>query len=134
MPDWVLGKLDDALKMRHKELADSRILLLGLAYKPDVDDPRESPAFELLAGLLSRGAAVTYHDPHIPEAPRMRFWPELPALHSEPLTVATIEAADAVVVVTHHQAVDWKLVRSHAALIIDTRGVYRDYGPDLISA
>jgi UDP-N-acetyl-D-glucosamine dehydrogenase len=124
MPGWVVDKLETALTARGLEIGGSRVLLLGLAYKPDVADPRESPAFELLAELSKRGAEVGYHDPHIEQAPRMRSWADLPAMRSLPLTRETLEAHDAVLLVTDHRAVDYELVQRHAALIVDTRGVY----------
>ena len=86
MPRYVIGKLQAALNERGKPVRGSRVLLLGLAYKKDVDDPRESPAFEILEELRHLGAHVSYHDPHIPRAPHMRSWPDLPPLESVPLT------------------------------------------------
>lgn len=124
MTAYVVEKVMLALNDQGKALRGSRILVLGLAYKPDVDDPRESPAFEVIHRLLELGAEVVYHDPHIPRAPAMRSWPDLPALTSQPLTEAEIGAADAVLVVTDHKAVDYALVERSASLIIDTRGVY----------
>ncbi len=86
MPEYVIDKLSLALNDRRKAARGSRILVLGIAYKKDIDDPRESPAFEIIEGLLQLGAEVTYHDPHVPKAPRMRSWPDLPPMTSEPLT------------------------------------------------
>lgn len=125
MPRWVLGKLQEALNERRKPLKGSRILILGIAYKPDISDPRESPAFEILDLLRRRGAEVSYHDPHVPRAPRMRTWPDLPRLESTPLDDETLAGQDAVVIVTHHRGVDYEKVREKARLVIDTRGVYR---------
>jgi len=105
----------------------AKILVLGLAYKPDIDDPRESPAFEIIDLLLKLGADVTYHDPHIPVAPSMRSWPDLPQMESTPLTAESLQSIDAAIVITDHKAVDYDLVLDHAPLIIDTRGVYRDH-------
>ena len=106
---------------------DARILVLGLAYKPDIDDPRESPAFEIIELLLDRGAEVSYHDPHIPVAPSMRSWPELPPMRSVELTAELLADVDAAVIVTNHRAVDYDLVLEHAPLILDTRGVLNMY-------
>jgi UDP-N-acetyl-D-glucosamine dehydrogenase len=125
MPAHVIDRLRLALEERGSALAGSRVLLLGLAYKANVADPRESPAFELLDRLLQAGATVTYHDPWIPEAPKMRTWAELPPLRSRPLTAENLGAEDAVVIVTDHEGVDWTFVLEHARLIVDTRGVYR---------
>jgi UDP-N-acetyl-D-glucosamine dehydrogenase len=126
MPRHVVEKLERALNARSKPVRGSRILLLGLAYKKDIDDTRESPAFELWQRLLELGAHIAYHDPHVPEAPRARSWPDLPPLASEPLTPELLRAQDAVVIATDHGAVDYARVLEHAELIIDTRGVYRE--------
>ncbi len=125
MPEYVLEKLTLALNERRKAVRGSRVLVLGIAYKKDIDDPRESPAFEIIEGLLRLGADVAYHDPHVPKAPRMRSWPDLPPMVSAPLTAETLAAQDAVVIVTDHAAVDYALVAAHAPLVIDTRGIYR---------
>ena len=134
MPRWVVGKLQLALNERGRAVKGSRVLILGLAYKKDIDDPRESPSFELIERLLELGAEVAYHDPHIPKAPSMRSWPELPPMESVPLTAGTLAAQEAVVIATDHSAVDYELVAEHAPLIIDTRGVYRDPRPEVIKA
>jgi UDP-N-acetyl-D-glucosamine dehydrogenase len=134
MPHYVLGKLQLALNDRGKPMRGSRVLVLGLAYKKDVDDARESPAFELIDGLLRLGAEVGYHDPHVEKAPRMRTWPDLPPMRSAPLTAETLAAQDAVLIVTDHGAVDYELVARHAPLVVDTRGVYRDRRPNVVRA
>ena len=125
MPRYVTEKLEEALRERGKGIEGSRILLLGIAYKKDVGDPRESPAFEILSHLLERRAEVCYHDPLIPEAPAMRTWQDLPHFRSQPLTPELLAEQDAVVVVTDHSSIDYDLVLEHADCIIDTRGVYR---------
>jgi UDP-N-acetyl-D-glucosamine dehydrogenase len=125
MPRHVVGKLQGALNDRGKAVKGARVLLLGLAYKRDVADPRESPAFEILDQLLHLGADVSYHDPHIPEAPAMRTWPDLPPMRSVALTPETVAAQDAVVVVTDHRGVDYAMVAERAGLVVDTRGVLR---------
>jgi UDP-N-acetyl-D-glucosamine dehydrogenase len=125
MPAHVVHKLHLALNDRGLPLKGARVLVLGLAYKKDIDDPRESPAFEVIDELRSLGAVVAYHDPHVPRAPRMRSWPDMPPMESQPLTAALLEAEDAVVLVTDHTAVDYDLVLRHARLVVDTRGVYR---------
>jgi UDP-N-acetyl-D-glucosamine dehydrogenase len=121
MPRRIVDRLEEALG---GTLRDKRVLLLGLAYKRDIDDPRESPAFEIISQLLDRGAEVGYHDPLIPRAPSMRTWRDLPALESRPLDEAMLTAQDAVVLVTDHGGVDYDLVRRHSRLILDTRAVY----------
>jgi UDP-N-acetyl-D-glucosamine dehydrogenase len=125
MPEYVVEKLAGALNELGQPVRGSRVLVLGLAYKPDIDDPRESPAFEIIELLIGRGAEVRYHDPHIPVAPRMRSWPDLPPMASVELSVDELHGADAVLIVTNHRAVDYEFVYEHAALIVDTRGVLR---------
>jgi UDP-N-acetyl-D-glucosamine dehydrogenase len=134
MPHYVVEKLQNALNERGRAVKGSRILVLGLAYKKDVDDARESPAFEIIDGLLRRGAAVCYHDPHVPRVPRTRAWPDLASLSSETLTPALLGAQDAVVIVTDHSAVDYDLILHHAPLIIDSRGIYRKPMPNVVKA
>lgn len=134
MPEYVLEKLTLALNERRKAARGSRVLVLGIAYKKDIDDPRESPAFEIIDGLLRLGADVSYHDPHIPKAPRMRSWPDLPPMVSLPLTAETLRAQDAAVIVTDHSAVDYSLVAAHAPLVIDTRGIYRQPLDNVVKA
>jgi UDP-N-acetyl-D-glucosamine dehydrogenase len=134
MPLYVVNKLEQALQERNKVLEDSRILLLGIAYKKDVADPRESPAFEILSHLLQRGAEVGYHDPLIPDAPAMRSWEELPRFHSHPLTREVLAEQDAVILVTDHSSVDYDLVLEHADCIVDTRGVYQGSHPNVVKA
>ena len=134
MPEYVLEKLTAALNARGKPLKGSRVLLLGLAYKRNVDDTRESPAFVLLDRLLAAGAEVGYHDPHLPRAPQVRAWPDLPPLESAPLTRELLRSRDAVVVVTDHAAVDYAAVARWAPLIVDTRGVFRGDLPNVVKA
>jgi UDP-N-acetyl-D-glucosamine dehydrogenase len=134
MPGYVIEKLMLALNDRGKAMKGSRILILGLAYKKDIDDPRESPAFEIIEQLLHLGAHVAYHDPHVPRAPKMRSWPTLPAMSSEALTPENIASAEAVMVVTDHSAVDYDLVAAHARLVVDTRGVYRTPRANVVKA
>ena len=134
MPRYVLGKLRDALDSRRKPLNGSKILVVGLAYKPDISDPRESPAFEILELLMEHGAEVSYHDPHIPEAPKMRTWPDLPAMRSVDLDDDRLAEQDAVLIVTNHSGVDYDRLLAEAPLVVDTRGVYRDEAPNLVRA
>jgi UDP-N-acetyl-D-glucosamine dehydrogenase len=134
MPRYVVEKLLLALNDRSKALRGSRILILGLAYKPNVDDPRESPAFEIIHRLLELGAEISYHDPHIPVAPAMRSWDHLPPMASVPLSAEAVAAFDAVILVTHHRAVDYALVEREARLIVDTRGVFPKDRPHVVRA
>ena len=134
MPEYVVGKLAQALNQAGKPVKGSKVLVLGLAYKKDIDDPRESPAFEVIEKLLHLEAEVTYHDPHIPVAPRMRSWPHLPVMCSVSLDEHTLASQDAVIIVTDHSAVDYDLVLRHARLVVDTRGVYRASHPTVVKA
>ncbi|MGE3671812.1 MAG: nucleotide sugar dehydrogenase, partial [Polyangiaceae bacterium] len=134
MPRYVIDKLQEGLNEHERSLKGSKVLVLGLAYKKDIDDPRESPSFELIELLLHRGAKVSYHDPHIPVAPSMRSWPDLPTLESQALTEDLLKSVDAVLISTEHTAVDYALVAKHSKLVIDTRGVYREPLPNVIKA
>ena len=134
MPKWVVEKLQRALGDQGKPVRGAKVLLLGVAYKANIGDPRESPAFEILDLLLDLGAEVAYHDPHVPVAPAMRTWPDLPPLQSQPLSAETLAAQDAVLLVTDHASVDYDLVLESASLLVDTRGVYREAGQRLIKA
>jgi len=125
MPGRVVAALDRALQERGQKLLGARVLVMGVAYKADVDDPRESPAFEILHQLNMLGARISYHDPHIPVAPTMRSW-KLPPLSSVPLDDATLASVDAVVIVTAHTAVDHDRVLESCSLVVDTRGVTRN--------
>jgi len=134
MPRYVVEKLQLALNDRGKAVKGSKIIVFGLAYKKNIDDARESPAFVIIDSLLQKGAVVTYHDPHVLKAPSVRNWPDLPAMTSIALEPKTLEACDAVLIVTDHSAVDYALVAKHAPLIVDTRGVYRDALSNVVKA
>ncbi|MEZ5967105.1 MAG: nucleotide sugar dehydrogenase [Planctomycetota bacterium] len=123
MPRFVVQRLVEGLNQFGRAARGARVLVLGIAYKPDVDDVRETPAAEIVAQLRDLGADVSYHDPHVPEFPQMRRYPSDFDLRSVPLTEAVVRAADAVLVVTHHAAIDWELVAQHARLVVDTRNV-----------
>ena len=125
MPSYVIAKVADALNDRRKPVNGSKIALLGMAYKKDVDDPRESPGFELMDLLLKRGAVVSYNDPHIPVLPSMRHYPNLKMASSE-LTADYLGSQDCLIIVTDHSAYDWRTVLEHSALVIDTRNATRD--------
>lgn len=123
MPQYVIERTVLALNDRGKPVKGSRILVLGLAYKPDVDDVRESPSIELIEKLKKLGGLVDYNDPYVPHTHRMRHHD----LHmqSVPLTPDTLKTYDCVLVATHHSAYDWQMIADHAQLIIDTRGIVR---------
>jgi UDP-N-acetyl-D-glucosamine dehydrogenase len=124
MPGFVVDKVTDALNDRGKPVRGSKILLLGMAYKKDVDDSRESPGLALMDMLLNKGAAVTYNDPHLPRLPATRRYPHLRA-ESQPMTEMYLEAQDCVVIVTDHSAYDWSWIVEHSCLVVDTRNATR---------
>ncbi|MDH5672684.1 MAG: nucleotide sugar dehydrogenase [Myxococcales bacterium] len=134
MPDYVVARLQHALNAAGKAVRGSTLMLLGMAYKKNVGDTRESPAFQILRKLHDLGAELSYHDPHVPEVPETRTWPGRPDLRSQALSPAQLAAQDAVVVVTDHDAVDYSAVLEHAPLIIDTRGVYRGAHAKVVKA
>jgi UDP-N-acetyl-D-glucosamine dehydrogenase len=123
MPRYVIQRVADALNDRSKPLRGSRVCVLGVAYKKDVDDPRESPAFPILEMLQERGALVSFHDPYVPSLPPMRR--HSIRLDSEPLTEEFLAAQDCVVIVTDHSNVDYARVVRHAPLVVDTRNATR---------
>lgn len=120
MPQWVVGKVADALNDQGKAVKGSRILVLGLAYKKNIDDTRESPAVEIMDLLQAKGAEVAYSDPHVPRFPRKRDYHF--DLQSEPLTPESIAAYDCLVLATDHDRFDYALLQAYARLIVDTRG------------
>jgi UDP-N-acetyl-D-glucosamine dehydrogenase len=93
-----------------------------MAYKKDVDDPRESPGFELLHILLEKGASVTYNDPYIPQLPSMRRYPGM-SMSSQVLSAEFLGSQDCILIATDHSAYDWEQIVSHSSLIVDTRNV-----------
>ena len=122
MPYYVVQRIMDALNRRKKSINGSRILLLGMAYKKDVDDPRESPSFKLLELLQEKGAEVHYNDPHIPVLPQMRKYSF--NLKSTDLTPATLASMDCILLATDHSAYDYQFILDHADLIVDTRNAF----------
>lgn len=125
MPAFVVNKIADALNERSKPVKGSKVALLGMAYKKDVDDPRESPGFELMDLLLKKGAVVSYNDPHIPALPRMRHYPHL-KMSSQSLTPEFLSLQDCVLIATDHTAYDWASIARHSRLIVDTRNAMKN--------
>jgi len=123
MPDYVVSRLSDALSERGNGLAGARILILGVAYKRDIDDDRESPAFRIMDLLKNKGAELAYHDPFVPALRRSRRYDF--RLESTPLTAESLSTCDAVVIVTDHSDVDYQAVVRHAPLVVDTRNATR---------
>jgi UDP-N-acetyl-D-glucosamine dehydrogenase len=120
MPQYVIHRLAEALNDAGKPIKGSKICILGMAYKRDVDDPRESPSFELLEMLLARGAMVSYSDPHIPRLPKMRHH-EVPEMSSQTLTPEFLASQDCLLIATDHTAFDYEEIVRHGRLIVDTR-------------
>ena len=132
MPEYVVGKVTKALNDRFKSLKGSRLLVLGIAYKKNVDDMRESPAVEVMELLRAAGAEVAYSDPHVPVFPKMREHHF--DLASVALTPQAVASYDAVVLTTDHAKFDYEMVRTHARVIIDSRGVYRTAADNIVKA
>jgi UDP-N-acetyl-D-glucosamine dehydrogenase len=124
MPAYVVTRIMEALNDQGRAMKGSRVLILGMAYKKDVDDPRESPGFELMDLLMKKGAIVTYNDPHIPTLPKMRHWPHL-KMTSSPLTAENLAEQDCVLIATDHSAYDYSFIAQHAKLVVDTRNALR---------
>lgn len=122
MPEYVVEKVQDALNQHRKAMNGSKVLVLGVAYKRDIDDLRESPALDIMRLLEDKGAAVTYHDPYVPE---IREDGHARAQKSVDLNEKVLRAADCVVITTDHQNVDYENVVRHAQLIVDTRNATR---------
>jgi len=132
MPQWVVSKVADALNDRGKALKGAKILVLGIAYKKNVDDRRESPSLELMELLQAKGAEISYSDPHVPRFLKMRRHDF--DLESVPLTPETLAAADCVLLATDHDRFDYELIKRHAPLIVDTRGRYQEPAENIVQA
>jgi UDP-N-acetyl-D-glucosamine dehydrogenase len=124
MPQYVVERAARALSDRGKPLKGAKILVLGVAYKPDVDDIRESPALKVISLLLDRGADVSYHDPYIPVFPPLRHYPEL-KMKSVPLAEKTLKSCDSVLIITNHACIDYEFIVRNAPLVVDTRNAVR---------
>lgn len=120
MPEYVIMRLAEELNELGKPIKGSNISMLGMAYKKDVDDPRESPSFVLMELLLERGANLTYNDPHIPYLPKMRHH-DVPDMQSQELTEEYLASQDCVLIATDHSSYDYDFIVKHAPLILDTR-------------
>jgi UDP-N-acetyl-D-glucosamine dehydrogenase len=124
MPEYVVSRVTDALNDRKKSVRGAKVLVAGVAYKPDVSDVRESPAFDVIDGLLRLGANISYVDPHVPEV-------EEGGLKMQSVSpFASFAPYDAIVVITNHRALDWARMLSEASLIVDTRDALRGISGD----
>jgi UDP-N-acetyl-D-glucosamine dehydrogenase len=133
MPEYVVQRVTEALNMAGKPVKNSRIGVLGVAYKKDIDDPRESPSFKLIELLGQRGAVISYSDPHVPTLPSMRSF-QVPKLRSEPLTPEYLRSLDCTLIATDHSAFQWPEIVKHSQLVVDTRNACKDvpYGRDKV--
>jgi UDP-N-acetyl-D-glucosamine dehydrogenase len=116
MPDFVVEKVARALNDDRKAVNGSRVLVLGIAYKRDIDDMRESPALDIIRLLEGRGAHVSYHDPYV-----KTFTEDGHTMSSVPLTAETVKASDAVMIVTDHTGLDYGMIKRLASVVVDTR-------------
>ena len=124
MPYFVVQRVTEALGQHGKPLNGASILVLGIAYKKDVDDKRESPALKITQLLQRGGAQVRYNDPHIPRCAGLRLYPDFDQV-STPLTSEALQEADLVLLVTDHSAYDYSWIASQAKLIVDTRNAFK---------
>ncbi len=135
MPYWTVAKIMEALNDREKSLKGSKILVIGVAYKPDVGDLRESPALKVIYLLRKSGALVEYSDKYVPVIPETRKWGHMfDALQTVDLTPENIKKYDAVVILTNHSYIDYDMLRQNAQLIVDTRGVYKENYDNVVKA
>jgi UDP-N-acetyl-D-glucosamine dehydrogenase len=132
MPEWVVAKLAEALNEHGRAIKGAKVLVLGIAYKKNVDDMRESPAVELMELLVRRGARVEYHDPHVPVFPPMRE--HRFDLKSVPLTPQALAGYDVVLLATDHDKVDYELILRSSRLIVDTRGRFLEPAANVVKA
>ena len=132
MPEWVVHKIMDALNEREKSVKNSNILVLGLAYKKNVDDTRESPSVKLMELLREKGAKIHYSDPFISKFPKMRE--HYFDLESVDITKENLEKMDCVLISTDHDDFDFEFILENSKLIVDTRGVYREKYENVIKA
>lgn len=121
MPEYVVSKVAAALNGERKAVNGSHVLVLGVAYKPNVSDMRESPALDIIHLLQGRGAAVSYHDPFVPDLTHEGF-----DLQSVALTPAALRAADCVVIVTDHRDIDWHCVADESVVLVDARNALKE--------
>ena len=125
MPKYVLSRISEALNDAGKPVRGSKIAVLGVAYKPNVDDPRESPSFILIKELLAQGAEVTYNDPYVPKVPPMRAH-RLSHMTSQELTTEYLAEQDCVLIATNHDDYDYQFVVEHSSLVVDTRNATKE--------
>lgn len=133
MPDYVVSKVATALNARSKSINGASILVLGIAYKRNVDDMRESPSVVIMEKLRDLGAKISYSDPHVPVFPKMRHHAHFD-LKSVDLTSETLASYDVVLVATDHSRFDYDAIKRHARLIVDTRGKYLEPADHIVKS
>jgi len=133
MPDYVVSKVLTGLNASRKAINGSSVLVLGIAYKKNVDDMRESPSVALMEKLQDLGATVSYSDPHVPVFPKLRDHRHFD-LTSVPLTPESLAAPDCVLVATDHDKFDYEMIKRYARLIVDTRGRYLEAAPNVVKS
>jgi UDP-N-acetyl-D-glucosamine dehydrogenase len=127
MPAQVVARAYEGLNQQGKALRGARLLVIGVAYKPDIDDTRETPAAPIISQLQEGGAEVLYHDPHVPQFPRKRAYDI--RMESLPLTADLLHRVDGVVILVRHRAVDWGLIAREASLVVDACNAMAPYAP-----
>lgn len=132
MPEWVMGKIAYALNKHERSVKGSTVLVLGISYKKNVDDMRESPSVELMSLLQKSGAIVSYSDPWVPVFPKMRNYSF--DLTSVELSADILKSYDLVLLATNHDVFDYELIKRHAKVIVDTRGVFLDPADNVVKA
>jgi UDP-N-acetyl-D-glucosamine dehydrogenase len=132
MPEWVISKTFEALNSVRKPVSGSRVLVLGIAYKKNVDDMRESPSVVLMRLLHERGAEVAYSDPYVPVFPKLRE--HYFDLSSVELTPESLPSYDCVILATDHDCFDYEMIKRNALLIVDTRGRYSEKIANVVKA
>jgi UDP-N-acetyl-D-glucosamine dehydrogenase len=132
MPDWVVAKVQDSLNDHRKSVNGARILVLGLSYKKNIDDIRESPSVKLMESLRSKGGIIDYSDPYFASFPKMKE--HTFNLQSINLTPDVVSSYDCILIATNHDIFDYDNILKHAQLIVDTRGVYHEKFPNVVRA
>jgi len=133
MPYYVINKTLEALADKGKHFKGSRILVLGIAYKKDIDDQRESPSLKIISLLRAKGVKVEYNDPYVPVSEGHREYPGM-SLKSVPVTAARLRKADAVIIATDHTCYDIPFIVKNASLVIDTRNAVKKPRKNVVKA
>lgn len=133
MPSYVISKTVEALGERGRSIKGARVLVLGIAYKKDIDDQRESPSLKIITLLQEKGAKVSYNDPHIPELGPTREYPGF-VIRSVPLSARRLKTTDAVIIATDHSAYDFDWIVKNSRLVVDTRNVIKKKRSNVVKA